>query len=326
MSIIGWRTGIGGALIGIFGMFLGTILGFNLHPDFTQYRSLAGPLIGTFLHLTLGIISGYVSTLVHSLKKEIKLRKSIQKELEKRNKELDSFGHTVAHDLKNFLTILSMTQISLSSQLNGIKNAKVTKYLNYIKDNSIKMGNLIEDILLLAGITKNKTIELKPLSTEEIIEESLKRLQFLIKEKNAKIHMPQSYPHLVGYPPWIIQMYVNFISNAIKYGGNPEKEIEPEIWIGFGTDSNKEHTGIRCWVKDNGAGIKPEIAGLMFKEFNRYDIKRADGHGLGLSIVKLIAEKLGGSVGVESEVGKGSLFYFDLPTSPSKTQVKIEAP
>ena len=72
---------------------------------------------------------------------------------------------------------------------------------------------------------------------------------------------------------------------------------------------------IRFWVKDNGPGLTPEEQARLFAEFTRLGEVRAQGHGLGLSIVRRIIEKLGGQVGVESEVGQGSLFYFTLPHS-----------
>jgi signal transduction histidine kinase len=73
---------------------------------------------------------------------------------------------------------------------------------------------------------------------------------------------------------------------------------------------------IRFWVKDNGEGIEPEKISTLFKEFTRLH-SAGEGHGLGLSIVKSIVDKFRGSVGVESDVGNGSLFYFTLPTTPT---------
>ena len=70
---------------------------------------------------------------------------------------------------------------------------------------------------------------------------------------------------------------------------------------------------IRFWVKDNGPGLAPEVQNTLFAEFIRFDEIRAQGHGLGLSIVRRIVEKLGGQVGIESNIDQGSEFYFTLP-------------
>jgi signal transduction histidine kinase len=70
---------------------------------------------------------------------------------------------------------------------------------------------------------------------------------------------------------------------------------------------------VRFWAHDNGAGIAPEAQARLFTPFTRLDRMRAQGHGLGLSIVRRIVHKLGGQVGVESEIGQGSVFSFTLP-------------
>jgi signal transduction histidine kinase len=70
---------------------------------------------------------------------------------------------------------------------------------------------------------------------------------------------------------------------------------------------------IQFWVQDNGPGLSPEDQARLFAEFSRIDRERTKGHGLGLSIVKRIVRRLGGEVGVESQVGQGSKFFFTLP-------------
>ena len=96
------------------------------------------------------------------------------------------------------------------------------------------------------------------------------------------------------------------MSNAIKYGGDP-----PEITLGY----DKTNTGfIRFWIQDNGIGLNPSEVGKLFIDFERLGHKNIEGHGLGLSIVKRIVEKLGGEVSVTSEniSGNGSVFSFTL--------------
>jgi signal transduction histidine kinase len=111
----------------------------------------------------------------------------------------------------------------------------------------------------------------------------------------------------MGYTTWVEEVWVNYLSNAMKYGGRP-----PQIDIGA---TPLDNGMIRFWVKDNGDGIPPEKLPELFTRFKRLNTLRATGHGLGLSIVKGIVEKLGGEVGVESEnvPGKGSVFSFTLP-------------
>jgi K+-sensing histidine kinase KdpD len=101
--------------------------------------------------------------------------------------------------------------------------------------------------------------------------------------------------------------WVNYLSNAIKYGGRP-----PRVELGGETQSNGM---VRFWVRDNGPGIAPQDQARLFKPFTRLDHLRAQGYGLGLSVALHIVEKLGGQVGVKSVPGQGSIFSFTLPGS-----------
>jgi signal transduction histidine kinase len=101
------------------------------------------------------------------------------------------------------------------------------------------------------------------------------------------------------------EVWVNYISNAIKYGGRP-----PRVQLGATVQSNGM---VSFWVRDNGPGIAPEDQRQLFIPFTKLHQVQIEGHGLGLSIVQRIVERLGGEVGIESEVGQGSTFFFALP-------------
>jgi two-component system, sensor histidine kinase and response regulator len=157
----------------------------------------------------------------------------------------------------------------------------------------------------LATIRGQKEIPFEPLYMVVWVQAALDRLEMFIAECQAEISLPESWPQAIGYGPWVEDVWANYISNALKYGGHP-----PKVTLG----ADLLETGIvRFWVKDNGAGLKPEEQQRLFQEFERLDRTRAQGHGLGLSVVRRIMERLGGEVGVESVVGSGSLFYFTLP-------------
>jgi two-component system sensor histidine kinase/response regulator len=115
----------------------------------------------------------------------------------------------------------------------------------------------------------------------------------------------------VGYAPWVEEIWVNYISNAIKYGANP-----PHIEIG--ADPQTDGEVLRFWVRDHGPGLTPEQAAQLFTPFVQLHQVKATGYGLGLSIVQRIAERLGGTVGVESQPGQGSLFFFTLPKATTE--------
>jgi signal transduction histidine kinase len=178
------------------------------------------------------------------------------------------------------------------------------------------MAVIIDELLLMASARNLQDVEPLPLNIQYIVEEALERLAPAIETSGAEIQLPEIWPDALGYGPWVEQVWVNDLSNAIKYGGHPEGGLPPRIWLGAErvTCASKDGAYVRFWVQDNGPGLPEEAQARVFEAFCRLqDRTRAEGHGLGLSIVQRIVSKLGGTVGIESEVGEGSLFHFTLP-------------
>jgi signal transduction histidine kinase len=231
-------------------------------------------------------------------------------ELQARNAELDAFAHTVAHDLKNPLSNLMGYAEFVSTSYPDLPEQDVHKSLHTIVKTGQKMNSIIEELLLLSQVRK---VEVKTgrLDTARIVAEAQKRLAYMIQEHQAEITLPNTWPEASGYAPWVEEVWANYISNALKYGGRPP-------WMELGGE--KQPNGfVRFWVRDNGQGLTPEEQAQLFTPFMRLDQVRAMGHGLGLSIVRRIVEKLGGQVGVKSQVGQGSTFFFTLPAAPAQT-------
>jgi PAS domain S-box-containing protein len=225
-------------------------------------------------------------------------------DLKVRNEELDAFAHTVAHDLKSPLSnILGFTEWLQTRP--DLPHDERYEYIRAIERNAVKMDNIIDELLLLAQVRKAE-VELSTINMARIIAEARARLIFLIAEKQAVISLPGQWPSALGYAPWVEEVWVNYLSNAIKYGGQPPR-------VEAGCDEQPDGA-LRCWVRDNGRGIPLEEQADLFTAFGENSKVRATGHGLGLSIVRTIVEKMGGQVGVESAPGQGSTFYFTLPT------------
>ncbi len=236
-------------------------------------------------------------------------------ELEARNAELDAFAHTVAHDLKSPVTAVLGYSHLLQSKRSPVSPQQAERYLRVIDVNSKKIASIIDELLLLASVRRLDEINIEPLDMEKIIAETCQRLDYAIEEAQAEIVHPTAWPTAIGYAPWVEEIWVNYVSNAVKYGGQSEPPIPPRIELGYDPPQNGEEF-IRFWVQDNGPGLTPEQQQELFTEFQRLDTVRASGHGLGLWIVLRIVQKLGGQVGVESRPGEGSRFYFTLRSAP----------
>ena len=146
-----------------------------------------------------------------------------------------------------------------------------------------------------------------PLDMGRIVAEVRKRLSFQIEEFQGKLSLPEAWPAVLGYDSWIEEVWVNYIGNGLKYGGQP-----PHLEMGFDEVTDGM---VRFWVKDNGPGIPAIDQAHLFKPHTRLRQMTVKGEGLGLSIVQRIITKFGGTVGMESKSEKGSIFWFTLPVA-----------
>lgn len=234
-------------------------------------------------------------------------------ELQARNEDLDAFAHTVAHDLQSPLGVLVGYAEILEQDYEVLPAEDLETYLHSIAQSGRKISNIIDSLLLLAGVRRQK-VELRPLDMATIVAEAQQRLASLIREYRPEIILPNAWPEALGYGPWVEEIWVNYLSNAIKHGGNPPR-------VEVGTQLQLDGM-VRFWVRDNGPGLTSQEQSRLFTPFTRLEQVRTKGYGLGLSIVRRIVEKLGGQVGVESEGvrGKGSVFSFTLPGVQNRQQ------
>ena len=236
--------------------------------------------------------------------------RELQREIEEREKliaELDAFTGTVAHDLKNPLMVITGYSEMLYDDLAKSGPETAVQLALEIVHAGDKTSRIIDELLLLASVRRQE-VKLHALDMAEVVSEAQKRLLALTLAHDAQIVVPDTWPVALGYAAWVEEVWANYVSNAITYGGVP-----PVVELGATPDGDC----VRFWVRDNGDGVGPDVQPLLFKEFSRLNSIRVTGHGLGLSIVKRIVDKLGGDVGVEStgRPGEGSLFYFVLPAA-----------
>lgn len=227
-------------------------------------------------------------------------------ELLTQNQELDAFAQTVAHDLKNPLTGI----IGFCEMLGKFDDEKLIEHranITRVARMGRQMESIIHELLLLASVRKEE-VQLQPIDMGAIVQSTLDRLSYTIETYQPEIILPDSWPTAIGYGSWMEEVWANYISNALKYGGKPPR-------MEFGADTDHNAGMVRFWLRDNGAGIAPEDQVKLFVPFKRFNKARIEGQGLGLSIVQRIAEKLEGQVGMESEQGVGSTFWFALPVA-----------
>ncbi|MBK9054571.1 MAG: tetratricopeptide repeat protein [Chloroflexi bacterium] len=231
---------------------------------------------------------------------------ALQREIEEHERhiaDLDAFAHTVAHDLKSPLGIIAGYSELLLEDYEVLDAAARQSILQTIGKTTRKMVRIVDDLLTLAQVQR-QVITPEPLNMGYIWQDVVARLQQEIETSQATLHQPDTWPVALGHASWVEEVWANYLSNALKYGGQP-----PIIKVGATPLENNE---IRFWMQDNGAGLDSEAQAKLFQDFSRLNTQQSKGHGLGLSIVKRIVERLGNS-GRNECAWAGSTFSFTLP-------------
>lgn len=224
----------------------------------------------------------------------------------------DEFSYTVAHDLKSPLNLLLGYVGLLRIVLDDNQNEEVQSYIREVEMASKNMARIIDQLLWLAQLDNARDVAI-PVNMVAIAKRSLWRFHRDIDNQQIQIEIDPEMPSALGQEGWIEEVFANLIGNAIKYMGDNNQH--PEIHIHGSRISGTQMA--RYEVRDNGIGITAADQERVFQMFSRLHLTSADGHGLGLSIVSRIIERLGGEVGLDSVFGSGSTFWFTLPAAPS---------
>lgn len=247
---------------------------------------------------------GTQQDIAYRMQTEEKLR-NYAAELESVNRELDAYSHTIAHDLKAPLSgILGF--VELMEYFVGVDGEKAKKYAGRVRESAEYMTRMVGQLLTLAKL-RNAQEAAEKVEILPLLDAMRIRFSSAIEKENVTIELAENLPPAMGHAPWIEEIFANFINNAIKYKGSDN--TAPVIKIRGAVQDSE----VRYEVEDNGIGIKPEDQAKLFEMFTRLHAVEQEGSGLGLSIVHRIVDKLNGKVGVQSEYGKGSTFWFTLP-------------
>ncbi|OYQ35659.1 hypothetical protein CHU92_10625 [Flavobacterium cyanobacteriorum] len=235
---------------------------------------------------------------------EIIIKKQVI-ELQQKNKEMEQFTYIASHDLQEPLrTVTNYLQLIEEDYPEQIKG-ELSQHLATVGSAINRMSILVRSLLDYGRLGRNKVLSLT--NAEMVLNEVMSDLNGLIKCTNSNIIIDNTLPKLHAYETELRQMLQNLLNNAIKFR---KKDTRPVIHIGF----TRKDDYYEFYVKDNGIGIDSRYSERIFKMFQRLN-KETDfeGHGVGLANCKKISEMHGGTIWVESEPGRGSIFKFTIP-------------
>ena len=216
----------------------------------------------------------------------------------------NDFVVNVSHEFKT--PIASIEGYATLLQNENLPAEKRERYVKKILDNSSRLSNLLTNILALSKLENQEEILNK---SNYRIDEQLRKCVLLLEEKwqkkNIEFDIEMSKNTYYGCEPLLDQVWFNIIDNAIKYSDDKGK-----IAISLMSGENN----ITVTISDNGTGMTDEVKKHIFEKFYQADgSRKAEGNGLGLSLVKRIVDLCGGEISVESQVGKGTKFMVILP-------------
>ena len=226
-------------------------------------------------------------------------------ELMDSNVELERFAYVASHDLQEPLRMISSFLQLLQKKYSSQLDEKANEFINYAVDGAKRMKALILDMLEYSRVN-SVAIEPEEVDLNTVVDEVRLNLMTIIHNEKANLIVGE-LPIIKGIKTQLFQLLQNLIGNAIKY---KSKDRHPHIFL----NATEENDQWIVTVQDNGMGIDKQYNEKIFEIFQRLHNKTEySGTGIGLAICKKIVEKHGGKIGVTSEVGVGSTFYFSLP-------------
>ncbi|MFQ5956632.1 MAG: ATP-binding protein [Candidatus Brocadiales bacterium] len=285
-------------------------------PDFmvkVDRRDEIGRLINSFNAMAEGLAKeiGERKRQEEELRGEVEGRKKAQEklkrtvaDLERSNEELQQFAYVASHDLQEPLRMVASYTQLLGRRYKGKLDSDADDFINFAVDGANKMHRLIQDLLQYSRVsTKGKPF--KPTDSSDVMEQAVENLQTAIEESGAVV-THDSLPSVMTDASQLSRVFQNLIGNAIKF----HSDRKPKAHVSA-VDKGKEW---QFSVRDNGIGIDPQYFERIFAIFQRLHTKEEySGTGIGLAVCKRIVGRHGGRIWVESELGKGSTFYFTLP-------------
>jgi len=254
-----------------------------------------------------------LNTEIASRKKAEQKLQEFNHELKRSNKDLEQFAYVASHDLKEPLRVIAGFSNLLEKSNKDKNNKKELKYIDYINDGIDRMTNLINSLLTYSRVGQKDTLY-ETFDLQELIQGKVTDLSQLIEDKNALVKIGK-LPKIVGQKEQIGMVFYNLINNAIKF--NTKKQ--PTVLV---KQEEGDNTYWKFSVKDNGIGIEPQYEEQIFGIFKRLHNKNEfEGTGIGLSVCQKIIFRHRGKIWLESELGKGTTFFFTIKRNLSNDAI-----
>jgi PAS domain S-box-containing protein len=222
-------------------------------------------------------------------------------ELERSNAELEQFAYVASHDLKEPLRMVSSYLQLLDRRYKDDLDEDAQEFVEFAVDGAERMQDMIRDLLEYSRVGRREQ-EFEAVEMERILETAQQNLEVAIDESDATVEVG-GLPTIEGERSQLVELFQNLLSNAIRYSGDATPHVE--------VDATREDDHWLFTVADNGRGIPEDRIDRVFDLFYRSDIH--DSTGIGLALVKKIAESHGGDIDVESTPGEGTTFSIRLP-------------
>ncbi len=247
--------------------------------------------------------------------------------LEEVNQELEAFSYSVAHDLRAPLRSIQGFAQVLVEDYGQVLDHLGRDYIRRMAASAEHLDVLVQDLLTYSRLGRT-AINLQPVNLSSMIDSILADLQPLIQAEGAELTVASQLPTVQAQRSILKQVLTNFIDNSIKFVA-PEQRPKIRIWAEVrepdNGNSGQSARWVRLWVEDQGIGIAPSHQSRIFEAFERlHGVEAYAGTGIGLAIVKRGMERLGGRVGVESGLHRGSRFWIELPVADGNHQLSQE--
>jgi signal transduction histidine kinase len=218
--------------------------------------------------------------------------------------ELESFSYSVSHDLRAPLRVMAGYARAIVEDHDATLVPEVQNYVRRIAATAERMDRLTQDVLAYTRIARAEMVS-EPVDLDSLVSDLVEQYPDLSAAR-ASITVQRPLLRVRGHPPSLVQALSNLVENALKFVPDGR---EAQVRIA----TLPQGSNVRILIADNGPGIPPEYQRKIFGIFERLAPKSVPGTGMGLAIVKRAVERMGGTVGVRSNVGEGSEFWIELP-------------